>query len=94
MVSMIAEKYFKVDDIAPMLKSLSGDTTCPIHIAAELDQIAESTPSVLAVEVRYGVWTDNGKNIYGQNLTQCSVCHSNSIEGGRFCRCCGALMKN
>jgi hypothetical protein len=91
---MVAEKYYKVDDIAPMLKSLSEDTTCPIHIAAELDQIAEGLPQVWAVEVRYGVWLDAGKNMYGQNLTQCSVCHSNSIEGGWFCRCCGALMKN
>ena len=91
---MVAEKYFKVDDIVPMLKSLSEDTTCPIHIAAELDQITEGLPTVWAAEVRYGVWTDGGKNMYGQNLTQCSICHSNSIEGGRFCRCCGALMKN
>lgn len=40
-----------------------------------------------------GVWLDAGKNSYGQNLTQCSVCKANSIEGGRFCRCCGTLMK-
>lgn len=61
---MVAEKYFKVDDIVPMLKSISDDTICPIHIAAELDQIAECLPSVWAVEVREGIWTDNGKNIY------------------------------
>ena len=91
---MIAEKYYKVDDIAPMLKSLSEDTTCPIHIAAELDQIVECIPTVDAVEVVYGIWTSGGKNIYGQEITQCSRCHSNSIGGGRFCRCCGALMKN
>ena len=44
-------------------------------------------------EVVYGVWLDAGKNVHGQNLTKCSVCKSNSIEGGRFCRCCGATMK-
>ena len=49
---------------------------------------------VEAREVTYGVWLDAGKNMYGQNLTKCSVCNANSIEGGRFCRCCGALMKN
>ena len=48
----------------------------------------------VAKKVVYGVWTNNGKNIHGQNITQCSVCHSNAIEGGRFCRCCGAPMKN
>ena len=41
----------------------------------------------------YGVWLDAGKNIHGQNLTRCSVCNSNAIEGGLFCRCCGAVMK-
>ena len=78
---MVAEKYIKVDDLVPAVKALSKDGS--IHI-----------PVVDAVEVRYGVWLDAGKNMYGQNLTNCSVCHANSIEGGRFCRCCGALMKN
>jgi hypothetical protein len=78
---MVAEKYIKLDDLIPAVKALSKDSSIRI-------------PVVDAVEVRYGIWTDNGKNMYGQNLTQCSVCHSNSIEGGRFCRCCGALMKN
>ena len=41
----------------------------------------------------YGVWLDAGKNLYGQNLTKCSACKANSIEGGLFCRCCGAVMK-
>jgi hypothetical protein len=46
-----------------------------------------------ARENAYGVWLDAGKNLYGQNLTRCSVCNANSIEGGLFCRCCGAVMK-
>jgi hypothetical protein len=46
-----------------------------------------------ARELVYGVWLDADKNIYGQNLTQCSVCKANAIEGGLFCRCCGAIMK-
>jgi hypothetical protein len=54
----------------------------------------DNIKSVEAVAVVHGVWLDAGKNIHGQNLTNCSVCHANSIEGGRFCRCCGALMKN
>jgi hypothetical protein len=90
---MVAEKYYKVDDIAPMLKSLSEDTTCPIHIAAELDQIVEGIPVVEAREVTYGVWLDAGKNICNQDLTRCSICNSISISGGKFCRCCGAIMK-
>jgi hypothetical protein len=78
---MVVEKYIKVDDLVPAVKALSKDGS--IHI-----------PVVDAVEARYGVWLDAGKNMYGQNLTRCSVCHSNAIEGGLFCRCCGARMKN
>ena len=54
----------------------------------------EQLPTVDAVEVVHGVWLDAGKNTYGQNLTKCSVCKSNSIEGGLYCRCCGAKMRN
>jgi hypothetical protein len=54
----------------------------------------ESIKPVEAMVVVHGIWLDAGKNIHGQNLTDCSVCHANAIEGGRFCRCCGALMKN
>ena len=58
-----------------------------------LDEIVSKVPVEEVREVTHGVWLDGGKNIHGQNLTKCSICHSNSIEGGRFCRCCGALMK-
>lgn len=78
---MVAEKYIKVDDIIQAVKALNNESSIRISV-------------VEAIEVVRGVWLDAGKNIHGQNLTNCSVCHSNSIEGGRFCRCCGALMKN
>ena len=90
---MVTEKYIKYEDIAPMLESLSRDITCPIHIAAELAQIIGCIPVVEAREATYGVWLDAGKNICNQDLTRCSVCGSVSISGGKFCRCCGAIMK-
>lgn len=48
--------------------------------------------SIDAVEVVYGQWIDVGRNIHGQKITQCNQCHGNSIEGGLFCRNCGANM--
>ncbi len=45
-----------------------------------------------ATEVVYGQWIDVGSNIHGQKLTQCNRCGGNSIEGGLFCRTCGANM--
>ena len=58
-----------------------------------LDSIISNVPVEDVREVVRGVWLDAGKNIYGQNLTRCSVCNANAIEGGIYCRCCGALMK-
>lgn len=40
-----------------------------------------------------GRWEDAGKNIHGQNLTRCTRCKGTSIEGGLFCRNCGADMR-
>ena len=58
-----------------------------------LEELIVQVPLEDVREVVRGVWLDAGKNIHGQNLTRCSVCNANSIEGGRFCRCCGAVMK-
>lgn len=44
------------------------------------------------VEVKRGYWISVGKNVHGQHLKQCSVCKGNAIEGGLFCRNCGAEM--
>lgn len=77
------ELIYKADARRAILKVNPATTYC-----------IDSIKPVEAVVVVRGVWLDAGKNMYGQNLTQCSICHSNSIEGGRFCRCCGALMKN
>lgn len=65
-------------------------------VLKEAPAAAYCIASIKAVDARenvYGVWLDAGKNLFGQNLTRCSVCNANSIEGGLFCRCCGAVMK-
>lgn len=89
---MVAEKYYKVDDIAPMLKFLSEDTTCPIHIAAELDQMVECTPVVEAVEVVHAEWVLRQSNGYAV-CNHC--CRGDYVDPlATHCRYCGALMKN
>lgn len=89
---MVAEKYYKVDDIAPMLKFLSEDTTCPIHIAAELDQIVECLPVVEAVEVVYATWENvTGGMVMLGDCSKCSV--RQPVVGTNYCKNCGALMK-
>lgn len=91
---MVAEKYIKVDDIVPMLKFLSDDTTCPIHIAAELDQIVELAEPVEVRPIAYGEWIQDTPF-----SCVCSACGHGRYglateDNQNFCSACGALMKN
>jgi hypothetical protein len=88
---MMAEKCIKADEIIPMLKSLSDDTTCPIHIAAELDQIVEGIPVVDAVEVVYAEWVLRQSNGYAVCNNCCRGDYVDPLA--THCRYCGALMK-
>ena len=99
---VIENKYIAVNELLETLDGTSADMfgdfdgdyrTESGFSRAALDKIIEAVPRADVREVVYGVWLDAGKNIHGQNLTRCSVCNSNSIEGGLFCRCCGAIMK-
>lgn len=56
------------------------------------NKILDEQPTVDAVEVVHGKWEYAGKNIHGQILTWCDRCKGTSIEGGLFCRNCGAKM--
>lgn len=86
---MTERKYIDFSDIAPYLESLSNDTTCPIHIAAEIDQILESVPAANVEEIIEGVW-----NYYSTTMMECSVCKRH-VPRHRYERCphCGAHMK-
>jgi hypothetical protein len=89
---MVAEKYIKVDDIVPMLKFLSDDTTCPIHIAAELDQIVELAEPVEARPIIHGKWIQDTPF-----SCTCSACGNYRYglvneDYQNFCHNCGALM--
>ena len=65
----------------------------PTDVYAFAIASVETAPTVDAVEVVHGRWEDSGKNIHGQDLKRCSLCESISIEGGLFCRTCGADMR-
>lgn len=85
------EKGIRLID-ANLLVEFVGTRTSVWIYKPDLFWAIEQQPTVDAVEVVHGVWEEAGKNIYGQHLTRCSVCKANSIEGGFYCRCCGAMM--
>lgn len=99
------EIFVRMSDIEPFLKSLAKDGTCPLHIAAEIDQILETAPRVDAVEVKHGRWTRKPIGKYtGVDEVCCSICgyfigvvtsdtgFREAIEGMNYCSNCGAKM--
>ena len=45
------KRLIELDYVVDHLQPVLNDTTCPIHIAAEIDQIIGTAPTVDAVEV-------------------------------------------
>ena len=86
---MLNKQYVLLDDLAVHLESLAKDTTCPIHIAAEIDQILESVEPANVEEIIEGVWV-----YYSTTMMECSACQRH-VPRHRYKRCphCGAHMK-
>lgn len=40
------QEYYKKEDLVQAMRSITEDPTCPIHLAAEIDQILQLTPTV------------------------------------------------
>ena len=86
--------YIKRETLKTALKVVTSDYTCPIHIAAEIDQILDCEPADDVVEVRHGNWT-NGDAL-------CPICGVNKFNGldadiwadwqPPYCPNCGAKM--
>jgi len=85
------KRLIYLDDIKDALRSVSEDTTCPVHIAAEIDQIVELAPTVDAVEVVHGRWVNPYMNRYGHPCHCCSICgFKASYQDKNYCPNCGA----
>ena len=97
-------RYIDADELLKAMEFVTNDTTCPLHIAAEIDQTISLSQTSDVEEVKHGHWikTDRGvrKNLNtGQTMRvyayDCSCCgwHTGN-QGAKFKRCpmCGAKM--
>lgn len=98
------EEYIKREAIMRSMEFITKDTTCPIHIAAYIDQIIAQEPAADVVEVRHGEWIaddkfDNGKS----SIFHCSECYYSRATSvlytaeklavdDPYCKKCGAKM--
>ena len=91
------DEYIKREALMKSLEFVTNDTTCPIHIAAEIDQIIEQEPAADVTEVRHGEWKQEK-----DGHCVCSECgrtrpynrHIDAIENWacNYCHWCGAKM--
>lgn len=87
-------EYVSIYELRNAFKSVTGDCTCPLHIAATIDQILDFVPSADVVNVKHGRW-EPGNSI-------CPVCGEDKFNGldadiwsdwtPKYCPNCGALM--
>ena len=69
------------------IQTILNDITCPIHIAAEIEQYLEFEPAVDAAPVVHGWWYDKGSL-----SCRCSCCGCKSNKEYNYCPNCGAKM--
>lgn len=88
------DEYIKRESIQKAMEFVTNDMTCPIHIAAYIDQIIAQESAADVVDVRHGRWVKT----YGTRVS-CSVCDPNKEDDQpgffkfmKYCPNCGAKM--
>ena len=75
---------------------VTDDITCPLHIAASIDQVIELAPTVDAVEVVHGYWEKEYDDLDIDRGWKCSHCKGSvyqmTYESYQYCPHCGANM--
>lgn len=77
------------------IQTVLNDTTCPTHIAAEIEQYLELEPAVDAVPVVHGFWIDENPDDFLDPRMRCSICRviASPLIKWRYCPNCGAKME-
>lgn len=102
------DEYIERSEIQAAMKSVTDDTTCPLHIAAEIDQILSLTPTADVRLERHGhiVWkerhcggfrqekclTDIGYTIFRVPCNKIARIDTRTIERRPYCSKCGKLL--
>ena len=89
------KEYIEREALRKAMQTATDDPTCPIHIAATVDQYITEAPAADVAPVRHGRWVKHPTF----NYKICSVCSGGTpcdIDGSewlsRHCPSCGAKM--
>ena len=90
-------EYIKREDLIKEMESVTNDITCPIHIAAEIDQIIALIPASDVVEVKHGKWDENLIGFCNVCLECGAIVERSTIKNHsgelNYCPNCGAKME-
>ena len=94
-------EYIKRESIQKALKNVTDDPSCPLFLAAMIEQYIDQEPAADVVEVKHGKWIEVQKeNIWNDivPVIECSACGKYTV-GTRgimtkfnYCPNCGAKM--
>lgn len=89
-------EYINKEEFGVAMQHIYNDPTCPMHIAAEIEQIIDCAPTIDAELLRHGRWEFLGPNSLIKECMcgTCSVCkvRSKYIVNTVLCPNCGAKM--
>ena len=89
-------EYIDLEELGTAMQHIYNDPTCPMHIAAEIEQIIDCAPAADVAPVVHGRWEFLGPNrlIKECMCGTCSVCkvRSKYIVNTMLCPNCGAKM--
>lgn len=83
-------KYIDADKLLKDMEFVTNDTTCPLHIAATIDQTISLAETADVVEVKHAKWEINPDGYY----PYCGNCKTEPKNGlmSKYCPHCGAKM--
>jgi hypothetical protein len=84
------QRLINANALLERMNVVTADDTCPLHIAAEIDQEIALAPTVDAVEVVHGRWIE----YQIPHIMCCSECDwGTGVQSDfRYCPSCGAKM--
>ena len=96
-------EYVSKSELRNAFKSVTGDSTCPLHIAATIDQILDFVPSADVVKVKHARWMldhmTGDWSYYSALYLSVSIKNLMVVDADawrertpRYCPNCGALM--
>ena len=94
-------EYIKRESIQKALKNVTDDPSCPLFLAAMIEQYIDQEPAADVVEVKHGKWIEVHKeNIWNDivPVLECSACGKYTVgtrgimTKSNYCPNCGAKM--